>query len=267
MTTMDVTDSRLRRRELFDEDADGYRSSRPGYPVRAYELLEEVGALRPGARVLEIGAGSGQATRELLDRGASVCAVELGANFAARLRTEFGDRPLTVVEGDFDSLGELTANLDLVVCASSLHWLDRSTALRKIARLLRPAGWMAAWWTVYGNPAKPTPFRTALNAVLQHHRPAGVLGVAGPFDRDAWVGALGAASFGNIQVKTIQWSITMSAQQLVRLYSTFAAVRELPEPVRTALLRDIEATAGALGGRVTEHCMTVVYLARKNSLS
>ncbi|MFF5205254.1 class I SAM-dependent methyltransferase [Streptosporangium sp. NPDC000396] len=261
---MDVTDSRLRRRELFDEDADGYRSSRPGYPGRAFELLEEVDALRPGARVLEIGAGSGQATRELLDRGASVCAVELGANFAARLRAEFSDRPLTVIEGDFDSLTEIDADFDLVVCASSLHWLDRSTALQKIARLLRPGSWIAAWWTVYGNPARPTPFRMALNAILQHHRPAGVLGVLGPFDRDAWIGALSAASFGNVRVETIQWSITMSAQRLIRLYATFAAVRELSEPVRAALLCDIEAAAGALGGQVTEHCITVVYLAQKS---
>ncbi|MEV7908399.1 methyltransferase domain-containing protein [Streptomyces anulatus] len=261
------TDNRLRRRELFNEDVDGYRSSRPGYPARAYELLEEAGALRPGARVLEIGAGSGQATRELLDRGADVCAVELGADFAARLRAEFRDRPLTVIEGDFDSLPELDAGFDLVVCASSLHWLDRSTALPKIARLLRPGSWIAAWWTIYGNPARPTPFRMALNAVLRHHRPAGGLGVLGPFDRDAWIGALSAASFGSIRVETIQWPMTMSAQELTRLYTTFAAVRELPEPVRDALLGDIEAVAETLGGQVTEHCVTVVYLARRDPLS
>ncbi|MFC3984438.1 class I SAM-dependent methyltransferase [Streptosporangium jomthongense] len=260
------TDNRVRRRELFNKDADGYRSSRPGYPTRAYRLLEEAGALRPGAKVLEIGAGSGQATRELLDRGADVCAVELGADFAARLRAEFHDRPLTVIEGDFDTLPDLSGDFDLVVCASSLHWLDRSTALRRIACLLRPGGWIAAWWTVYGNPARPTPFRSALNAVLRHHRPAGVLDVVGPFDRDVWIEALGAASFEGIRTEVIQWPMTMSAQELSRLYATFAAVRELSEPVRDALLRDIEATAEALGGRVTEHCVTVAYLARRNLL-
>ncbi|MFD0883713.1 class I SAM-dependent methyltransferase [Streptosporangium algeriense] len=266
------TDNRVRRRGLFNEDADGYRSSRPGYPARAYRLLEETGALRPGARVLEIGAGSGQATRELLERGANVHAVELGADFAARLRAEFHDRPLTVIEGDFDSLPDDAlsgpdAGFDLVVCASSLHWLDRSTALRRIACLLRPGGWIAAWWTVYGNPARPTPFRVALNTVLRHHRPAGDLKVLGPFDRDVWIGALGAASFGDIRTETIQWPMTMSAQEVARLYATFAAVRELPEPVRGALLRDIEAAAETLGGRVTEHCVTVVYLARRNLLT
>ncbi|MEU0566534.1 class I SAM-dependent methyltransferase [Nonomuraea sp. NPDC005983] len=263
---MEVAHSRLRRRELFDADADSYRSSRPGYPQQVYELLEQAGALRPGAHVLEIGAGSGQATCELLARGTRVCAVELGANFAARLRAEFNDRPLTVIEGDFDSLARLRADFDLAVCASSLHWLDRDTALWKIGRLLRPTGWIAAWWTVYGDPAKPSPFRTALNAVLRRHRPAGVLAVPGPFDRESWIGALKGASFGGIQVKTLRWSITMPPQQVTRLYATFAAVRELPEPDRALLLRDIETAAEALGCEVTEHCITVVYLAQKNPL-
>jgi SAM-dependent methyltransferase len=261
---MEVGDSRLRRRELFDTDADSYRSSRPGYPEEVYELLEQNGALRPGNWVLEIGAGSGQATRELLARGACVCAVELGANFVARLRSEFHDQTITVIEGDFDSLGKLHADFDLAVCASSLHWLDRDTALRRIGGLLRPSGWIAAWWTVYGDPAKPTPFRAVLNAVLRRHRPAGALAVPGPFDHDSWIGALRAASFSDIQVKVLRWSITLSPRELTRLYATFAAVRELPEPERAALLRDIEAGAEAFGDEVTEHCVTVVYLAQKS---
>ncbi|SDM14659.1 class I SAM-dependent methyltransferase [Nonomuraea jiangxiensis] len=260
---MEVTDSRLRRRELFDTDADGYRLSRPGYPVEVYELLEQTRALRPGASVLEIGAGSGQATRELLARGASVCAVELGANFAARLRAEFSGRPLTVIEGDFDSLTRLHGEFDLAVCASSLHWLDRETALARIARLLRPAGRLAAWWTVYGDPAQPTPVRLALNQVLRRHRPAGALAVPGPFDHESWIGALRRAGFGGIQAKVLRWSITMPPRQLTRLYTTFAAVRELPEPDRAALLDDIERAAAALGDEVTEQCVTVLYLAQR----
>ncbi|WP_326820285.1 class I SAM-dependent methyltransferase [Streptosporangium sp. NBC_01756] len=263
---MEVADSRLRRRELFDTDADGYGSSRPGYPTQVYELLEHTGALRPGARVLEIGAGSGQATRELLGRGTSVCAVELGANFAARLRSEFRDQALTVIEGDFDSLTNIEVDFDLAVCASSLHWLDRGTTLQKIGQLLRPAGWIAAWWTVYGDPERPTPFRAALNAVLRQHHPAGELGVAGPFDHKSWIGALEAASFGGIQVKALRWSITMPARHLTGLYTTFAAVRELPESARDALLRDIETAARAHGDMVTEHCITIVYLAQKDPI-
>ncbi|MFG1885967.1 hypothetical protein [Micromonospora sp. NPDC049102] len=55
-------DQRLIRRGSFDEDPDNYQAARPGYPRRVYEVLADYG-LRPGARVLEIGPGTGQVTR------------------------------------------------------------------------------------------------------------------------------------------------------------------------------------------------------------
>jgi SAM-dependent methyltransferase len=257
-------DSRLRRRELFDQDADGYHASRPGYPPRVYELLEAAGALGPGARVLEIGAGSGDATGELLARRANVVAVELGANFTAHLRARLGHLPLTVIEGDFDSVTGLEPGFDLVACAASLHWLNTATALPKIAGLLRPGGWLAAWWTVYGDPSKPAPFRAALNRVLHQHRPTGRLGTLEPLNQHAWVAELSVTgAFDDIRAENIQWSAVMSTDRLVRLYATFAAVRELPGDRRAALLRDIAETADALGGEVTEHYITAVYLARR----
>ena len=79
-------DQRLSRRGSFDEDPDNYQAARPGYPRRVYEVLADYG-LRPGARVLEIGPGTGQVTRPLVAAGASVLAVELGGRLAARLRT------------------------------------------------------------------------------------------------------------------------------------------------------------------------------------
>jgi len=58
-------------RRLFGADPIAYESARPGHAERVYELLVGRCGLRPGTNVLEIGPGTGQATRRLLDLGAS----------------------------------------------------------------------------------------------------------------------------------------------------------------------------------------------------
>ncbi len=68
----------------FDGDADRYARARPGYPAEAFDDLAATVDLGPGSRVLEIGPGTGQATRDLARTGASTTAVEIGAQLAAR---------------------------------------------------------------------------------------------------------------------------------------------------------------------------------------
>ncbi|WP_433496079.1 class I SAM-dependent methyltransferase [Micromonospora sp. CA-248089] len=81
-------------------------------------MLAECG-LRPGTRVLEIGTGTGQMTRPLVDAGASVLAVELGGWLAARLRTNLAGRDVTVIEGDFATVPLPDDTFDLAVCATA----------------------------------------------------------------------------------------------------------------------------------------------------
>jgi len=63
---------------VFNEVADAYDRHRPTYPDALVDRACEVAGLTPGARVLEIGCGTGQLTRSLLARGLAVTAVEPG---------------------------------------------------------------------------------------------------------------------------------------------------------------------------------------------
>ncbi|MBG6141464.1 hypothetical protein IW245_007658 [Longispora fulva] len=71
----------------FDRAADNYRHGRPDDPPRVYELHRAHG-LGPGCGTLEVGTGTGQATRERLAHGATVTAVEPGPSLAALLRAD-----------------------------------------------------------------------------------------------------------------------------------------------------------------------------------
>jgi len=84
-------------RAIFDEDAERYDRARPGYPDVLFDDLCELAQLDAGSRVLEIGCGTGQATRRFAQRGMAIVAVELGANLAAVTRRNLAAFPDTRV--------------------------------------------------------------------------------------------------------------------------------------------------------------------------
>ncbi|HEX5096633.1 MAG TPA: hypothetical protein VFX21_11490, partial [Acidimicrobiia bacterium] len=60
------------QRLVFGEVADQYDRARPGYPDAAFDAVVEYAPVRPGDRVLEVGAGTGKATTSMLARGLDV---------------------------------------------------------------------------------------------------------------------------------------------------------------------------------------------------
>jgi SAM-dependent methyltransferase len=252
------------RRWCFDRDTDAYARWRPGYPDRLYAILERVCGLGPETAVLEIGPGTGQATRELLARGARVTAVELGGNMAQRLRAELPG--LTVVNADFTAVRLPDASFDLAVCATSLHWLDATVAVPKIARALRPGGWLAAWWTVFGDTSRVTPFRDRLVPMLDERLPGPPESHLTPraLQTEARVRELTAGGwFTNVETEQLRWSPSFTPAEIAGLFATFPNFAEHSD--RDAILTDIAAlaTEHAHDGKVTENYLIALYLAHR----
>lgn len=74
-------------RETFDEVAECYDRARPRYPDRLIDEVVALTGVHAGDRVLEVGCGTGLATRQLSERGLRVTCVELGASLADAART------------------------------------------------------------------------------------------------------------------------------------------------------------------------------------
>jgi SAM-dependent methyltransferase len=255
----------------FNSAASTYHRGRPPYPDAVFDLLASRCGLRPGARVLDIGAGNGLATGPLLAAGAHVTAVEPGADLAAILTGTHACDRLDVVVSDFES-ADLPGGFDLAVAATSLHWLDPATAIDKIASLVRPGGWLAAWWNEFGDTNRPTAFRDSLDEVYHDLLPAE------PGYRDSrshvldagmWRGRLTAGGwFGDVTVDVIEWHQTLTARTARDLWSTFPNVRELSEPDREEFLTRLGAIIDhEHGGAVDDPRLTVVYTAPRSAAS
>lgn len=102
-------------RSLFGLDPGGYQAGRPEYPRWVYDRLVEPGGLRPGARVVEVGPGTGLVTRRLLAAGAEVVAVEPDPALVRHLADRFQSDRLSVINASFEDASLADASADLLV--------------------------------------------------------------------------------------------------------------------------------------------------------
>jgi SAM-dependent methyltransferase len=139
-----------RRRDgvsAFESIADTYAASRPGYPPRLFEAIEELtGSPLHGAQVTDVGAGTGIATGLLLKRGARVVAVEPGAAMATQLHQALPEVPLVRAVGE--ALPLKAASADMITYAQSWHWTDPALSVHEAVRVLRPGGALVLFWNI-----------------------------------------------------------------------------------------------------------------------
>jgi len=108
----------------FAEVADVYERGRPEYPPAAIGALSAELGLAPGARVLDLAAGTGKLTRALVAAGLDVVAVE----------------PQRALRGQAEAIPLSDQSVDAVTVADAFHWFDQPAALAEIHRVLRPDG-------------------------------------------------------------------------------------------------------------------------------
>jgi SAM-dependent methyltransferase len=124
----------------FGGVVDAYDRARPGYPVEAAEWL--VG--RDAATVLELGAGTGKLTSQLVALGHDVLATDPDQAMLDRLSRNLPE--VRTVQASAEDLPLGADAYDVVVAAQAFHWFDLDRALPEIARVLSPGGHLALVW-------------------------------------------------------------------------------------------------------------------------
>jgi trans-aconitate methyltransferase len=125
----------------FNEVADIYDRARPSYPPDLFDALFQM--LPPKPEILEVGPGTGQATKELLRRLATVHAIEIGPAMAAKLRSKHPSDRLRVTVGDFETIDIPPGAADAMFSATAYHWISTEAQTNRPAAILRPQGVVA----------------------------------------------------------------------------------------------------------------------------
>ena len=158
----------------FSDAAAVYEQARPGYPPEALAWLDQQLGLGPGRRVLDLAAGTGKLTRELLARGATVVAVEPVEGMRRTLATAVPGA--VVVAGVAQAIPLGTATVDAMTVAQALHWFAMPQAVGEMHRVLRPGSRLAVVWNRrdLADPLQADLHR--LMAPLQGDTPSGTSG-------------------------------------------------------------------------------------------
>lgn len=128
------------RAESFGSVAGDYAQHRPGYPAEAVRWLA---GPNPG-RVLELGAGTGLLTEQLVGLGHEVVACDPSADMLRHLHTSVPAAGAVLARAEEIPLRP--SSVDVVVAAQAFHWFDPDRVLPEIARVLRPGGVLALAW-------------------------------------------------------------------------------------------------------------------------
>jgi len=219
-----------RRAKSFGSVAAMYARVRPGYPPDGVSwLLESSDGTERGrrGRVLDLGAGTGALTRDLMGRGLTVIAVEPDPHMRAVLEERVPGADVRA--GSAEDLPLDDDEVDFVLGAQMWHWVDLEPAVAEVARVLRHGGTLGLMWNLRD---EGVPWMAELGEVFGHE--------------DAHEGALQVqlppgAPFTATAARDFRWSQELAPADIVDLVATRSHVQVLPDDERDQVLRRVGA--------------------------
>jgi SAM-dependent methyltransferase len=212
----------------FARSVEAYERGRPDYPPEAIAYLQRELDLRAGRTVVDLAAGSGKLTRQLVPLGCEVIAVEpvdeMRAAIGAGIRT---------LKGTAEAIPLPDASTDAVTVAQAFHWFDGSKALAEIARVLRPGGTLALLWN--RRPIESSPLHAAISEIINPYRDDAPAHATGAW-RDAFAS-------GELTEWTHAWSQRMDADALADRVGSTSFVAALDDAERERVLARVRALA------------------------
>lgn len=251
-------------RSVFGKDAALYDRARSAYPDELFAAIAARVPARP--RVLEIGSGTGLATRGLTGLGPSrLVLVEPDAGMARFLGDRFPPPQAEVVCAPFLE-APVEGPFDLAACAAAFHWLEPEAAFARILALLADGGTCALWWNSYFGHGFPDPFGEAVLAFLRDQDvalpPSYVGGRHYAFDKAHHTGAMAAAGLLDVQSTVYSRSRTCTPQQARDLYATFSFIEILDADQKASVLDGIASIIkDDFSGEAVAVCATALYTA------
>ena len=234
----------------FEALVDHYDAARPTYPTALYDALPDL-----SGSVLELGAGTGIATRELAKRAGSLVSTDLGPKMLGRLHERSPDVPVVVCRAE--ALPFADGSFD-VVCGSQMwHWVDVPVAAPEVVRVLRPGGVLALWWNEVA--ADGLPWWDAQQDRLEAGNRKYTRRYRGRDYRDEL-----RPYFSSVEEWTTQWERTLDWPTYERWLRSKSYVQAMDD-VEAFIAAERESLATAFpDGRIVEPFSVTLRIARKS---
>jgi len=216
----------------FERAADVYERGRPDYPRAALDLVGRALALGPGARLLDLGAGTGKFSRLAAGSGARVFAVEPAE---AMIRRAAGAEGVLPVRGLAEAIPFRSGSFAAAAAASAFHWFDGARALPEIHRVLRPGARLALLWNLREDA---TPWVARLSQIINRRE-----GGAPRYRKGEWRAAFDAAPglFEVVEEAHFRHVHALTPAGVVDRVASISFVAAAPGPAREEILEGVRA--------------------------
>jgi ubiquinone/menaquinone biosynthesis C-methylase UbiE len=219
----------------FERGVADYERGRPGYPREAVDFVVEALALTPETTVLDLAAGSGKLTRELMRTRARIVAVEPVA--AMRRALEDALPGVRAVDGTAEAVPLPHSSVDGVTVAQAFHWFDGDRALAEIHRVLRRGRRLALVWN---RRDEDDALMRTVTEILEPHR-----GGAPSYASTAWRDAFERTElFTPLEERHFPYVQETDVAGLVARFASVSFVSALPDDEREHVLAAVRAAAG-----------------------
>jgi SAM-dependent methyltransferase len=251
--------------ESFGTDAERYDRTRPRYPDA---MVQRIVAASPGPAVLDVGCGTGIASRQFRAAGCEVLGVEPDARMADFARRSGIEVEVATIEA-WDPAGR---EFDVVVAGTAWHWVDPVAGAAKAAQVLRPAGRLAAFWHVFqlppdvgealaaacGRVVPDSPFKLNLQPARQ------ALDAYQVLITKATDGIRDAGGFSDPEQWRFDWEQSYTRDEWLDQLPTSGALTQLPAVKLKEVLDGVGAAIDAMGGSFTMPYATVAVTAARS---
>ena len=218
--------------DKFGNAAREYELGRPPWPAELIDQVSEELGLDPGSVVLDLAAGTGKLTRDLVPRFGRVVAVEPDSGMRAVLEE--------VVPGAEALAGSAQAiplpddSVDAVFTAEAFHWFASDETVAEIVRVLRPRGGFAIFWNIdFGEiePPMPPEVESALDEAFARGGAPGLPKVLSGF----WRGPVEAAPFEPLRELELERTIVSDDERWLANMLSVSSIASQSDEVRAKL--------------------------------
>ena len=253
----------MEQRFSFDKVAGAYDLARPGYPEALVDDVIAFAGLKEKDRILEVGCGTGQATKSFASRGFPILAIEPGPEMLGRAQENLAAfRNVAFSQATFEAWPVRRGGFGLIVAAQSWHWVAPDARFVKAAEALSLNGSLAVFGHV---PVGLPPALTARFRQIYLRR----TGMWGP-PPEAWYlpggpikqGFDQSALFGPVEHKGYPWKWRHTTASYTDFLLTKSDFQMMEPAKRQKMLGEIAEAIDSEGGKLTVDHETHLYIAR-----
>lgn len=254
-------------KNTFSNVIDDYDYARPKYPIDLYRTVKKFANLQDGQDVLEVGAGTGQATDMFLDTSYVLDLMEVSENQVEFLKEKYKEYSnISIIKSYFEEY-ETEKKYDLIYSATAFHWVNSDVGYPKAWNMLKDGGSLAVFWQMSSVTYHGDGIFKLLNEIQDQYMPGCSLGF------DEWgieevkqKRIMQVQSGGYFKIPSyydFKWTDTYDADRYVKLINTYSSTQLLDPQVRKHYLDDIKKAILQHGGILKMPQQVCLYMVHK----